>query len=427
MRKYFKSIIRKTKKHALGYDAEQVWGRYNRDALRLANKFDCLPEQLVERQQHPERVATNITHRVCNWYLPPFSNPFYGGIMTILRLADYLHRCHGIKQRIVMCGGNSKPEEISANIARAFPGLSQAEVIVLHMPTSLAEIPPADYSIATLWTTAYVLLRVKNTGYKFYMIQDFEPAFYPAGSTYAQAELTYHFGFYGIANTQSLKEIYERDYEGCAVVLRPNIDKNVFYPGAEEDKASSIKRLFYYARPGAPRNGFELAAIALQRLKQKYGNSIDIVCAGADWNPADYGLSGAIRSVGMLPFAATGDLYRSCHVGLVMMMTKHPSYLPFELMACGAIVVTNFNPANTWLLKNHENCLLSAPTASCIVDRLSYGLDHYDELAPLRKRAAIQILTDAGDWDSSLSEVAKFILEPPVEFFNRQPFGSTLV
>ncbi|SOD41709.1 Glycosyltransferase involved in cell wall bisynthesis [Nitrosovibrio sp. Nv4] len=421
VKRYIKSIVRRAAKYAGNGCALQqtTWGGYTRDALRLANKIDCLPEQLLKPQQHPERVAVHVKDRICNWYLPRFANPFYGGIMTILRLADYLQRCHGIKQRILICG-NSESDEVSANIIRAFPALSKAEVIILNTGKSLIEIPPADYSVATLWSTAYVLLGVENTGYKFYMIQDFEPAFYPAGSTYAQAELSYYFGFYGIANTQSLKEIYERDYGGCAVLLRPSIDKTVFYPSSEE-KAAVPKRLFYYGRPGTPRNGFELAAVALRRLKQQYGNSIDIICAGARWNPADYNLNGVVRSLGMLPYPATGDLYRSCHLGLVMMMTKHPSYLPFELMASGAIVVTNFNQANTWLLKDGENCLISAPSASCLAVRLSYGLDHYDELASLRQRAANQILADAGDWDTSLGEVAKFILEPP-PFISSNPF-----
>ena len=257
------------------------------------------------------------------------------------------------------------------------------------------------------------------------MIQDFEPAFYPAGSTYAQAELSYHFGFYGIANTKSLKEIYERDYGGQAVVLRPNIDKTLFYRSTKAKKASP-KKVFYYARPGTPRNGFELAVAALRRLKQTYNNSIDIVCAGADWSPADYGLNGIVRSLGMLPYDETGDLYRSCHVGLVMMMTKHPSYLPFELMACGAIVVTNFNQANTWLLKDGENCLLSAPSASCLAATLSYGLDHYDELAPLRQRAADQ-MASLGDWDSSLDKVAKFILKPWAAYSQQSTFHFSAV
>ena len=414
MNRYVKAVVRRVAQRVLGDTAtfqQSTWAGYTRDALQLAQIIDCTPEQMQQKQQHPERIVAEVKERFCNWYLPQFDNPFYGGIMTILRLAEYLQRSSGIKQRIFICG-SANVVEVSAKIARAFPALSKAEVIVLDTTEAIINIPPSDYSVATLWTTAYVLLGVQNTGYKFYMIQDFEPAFYPAGSTYAQAELSYRFGFYGIANTLSLKEIYERDYGGCAVVLKPTIDKTVFYPGTEK-KSASPKRLFYYARPGTPRNGFELAAAALQRLKKKYGDAIDIVCAGAGWNPAEYGLNDVVRSIGMLPYAETGDLYRSCHAGFVMMMTKHPSYLPFELMACGAIVVTNFNQANTWLLKDGENCLLSAPSASCLAATLSYALDHYDELAPLRQRATNDIFDDAGDWDSSLGEVVKFILEPP--------------
>ncbi|MBC7489049.1 MAG: glycosyltransferase family 4 protein [Glaciimonas sp.] len=428
MKRYIKSAIRKVAQQLLGdafVRSQSTWVGYTRDAMQLANIIDCTPEQMQRQQQHPERIAASVKDRICNWYLPQFDNPFYGGIMTILRLAEYLQRCHGIKQRILICG-SANAAEVSANISLAFPLLSQAEVIVLDTTHAIINIPPSDYSVATLWTTAYVLLGVQNTGYKFYMIQDFEPAFYPAGSTYAQAELSYRFGFYGIANTQSLKEIYERDYGGSAVVLKPTIDKTVFYPSTGK-KASSPKRLFYYARPGTPRNGFELAAAALQRLKEKYGDAIDIVCAGAGWNPAEYGLTGVVRSIGMLPYAATGDLYRSCHAGFVMMMTKHPSYLPFELMACGAIVVTNFNQANTWLLKDGQNCLLSAPSATCLAATLSYALDHYDDLAPLRQRAANDIFDNAGDWDSSLGEVAKFVFDQPIAAHHTQPIGSLFV
>lgn len=387
-----------------------TWGGYTEDALQLAQVIDCSPEDLQRQQQHPERVAEVISDRVCNWYLPSFDNPFYGGIMTILRLADYLYRTHGIKQRFLICGSAEK-EEVKANLARAFEQLAHAEVLILDSTEAIINIPASDYSIATLWTTAYVLISVRNTGYKFYMIQDFEPAFYPAGSTYAQAELTYRFGFYGIANTQSIKEIYESNYGGTAVVLKPNIDKTVFYPSTGE-RPLTPKRMFYYARPGTPRNGFELAAAALKMVKAKHGESVDIVCAGAGWNPADFGLDNVVRTVGLLPYAATGDLYRSCHVGFVMMMTKHPSYLPFELMACGSLVVTNYNEANTWLLKDGENCLLSPPSATCLAETLSFALENYQALGTIRKHATESILTGYGDWDKSFNDVSVFMFEP---------------
>jgi glycosyltransferase involved in cell wall biosynthesis len=405
--------------------AETTWSGYTRDALQLASMMDSSAEQLLLSQQHPERIRVNPTERVCNWYLPQFNNPFYGGVMTILRLAEYLHREEGIRQRFLICGG-ANASEVCANISRAFPNLAQAEIIILDTMEAIAGIPPSDYSVATLWTTAYVLLGVQNTGYKFYMIQDFEPAFYPAGSTYAQAELTYRFGFYGICNTVTLKKIYECDYVGCAVALQPSIDKNVFYLGSNE-RTALPKRLFYYARPETPRNGFELAAAALRQLKQKYGETLDVVCAGTGWDPNKYGLDGLVRILGLMPYTETGNLYRSCHVGFVMMMTKHPSYLPFELMACGATVVTNFNEANTWLLKDGENCLLSPPSASCLAATLSYALDHDGDLAQMRQKAANYVSSELDGWDTSLATVANFIMNPPKDFQKKTPFGSHFI
>lgn len=423
MNQKIKSAVRHLAQRLTGQAAPTTWSGYTRDALQLANIIDCTPDQILQRQQHPERIATLVTDRICNWYLPQFDNPFYGGVMTILRLAENLQRQQGIKQRILICG-SAKAAEIKLLLVKAFPGLATAEVIVLDSIDAIVNIPPSDYSVATLWTTAYVLLGVKNTGYKFYMIQDFEPAFYPAGSTYAQAELTYRFGFYGICNTQTLKSIYERDYGGCATVLQPSIDKTVFYPRSS-NRAVEPKRLFYYARPGTPRNGFELAAAALTRLKRQYGSALEIVCAGTGWNPDEYGLGGVVQSVGLLPYAATGDLYRGCHVGFVMMMTKHPSYLPFELMACGATVVTNFNDANTWLLKDGHNCLLSPPTASCLAATLAYALEHDEQLESLRQNAASHVISSLDNWDASLGAVAQFILNPPASYLDKVPFGTT--
>jgi glycosyltransferase involved in cell wall biosynthesis len=255
------------------------------------------------------------------------------------------------------------------------------------------------------------LLKVQNTGYKFYMIQDYEPLFYPAGSTFAQAELSYRFGFYGIANTQSLRDIYAQEYGGRAVVLSPSVDTRVFYPGPDLTTDGRL-RLFYYARPGMPRNCFELAVAALRLVKQRMGERVEIVCAGQAWNPSEFGLNGLVQAIGMLPYAKTGDLYRSCHVGLAMMMTRHPSYLPFEMMGCGTLVVANRNSANTWFLRDRENCLIAEPTASCLADTLIDALENYDAYAPIRRRAAEHIRAAHGDWTATMCEVAEFMHRP---------------
>lgn len=411
MKKRILSAIRALRGDRVVPANTSIWAGYTSDALALAQIIDLDVASLSQQQQHPERVHVDPSRRVCAWYLPYFDNPFYGGVMTILRLAESLSRRSGMKQRFLICG-QADPLEMQESLGKAFPGLADCEVIVLDSAEKIRQIPPSDYSVATLWTTAYVLVGVQNTGLKFYMMQDFEPAFYPAGSTYAQAEFTYSFGFLGICNTQTLKEIYEQQYGGSAVLLQPSVDTTVFYPGkGERDDHAPVKRLFYYARPGTPRNAFELAAAALRKVKAQMGDRVQIICAGTGWDPAEFDLVGVVESVGLLPYRETGNLYRSCHAGFVMMMTKHPSYLPFELMACGTTVVTNHNEANTWLLRDGSNCLLSPPTANCLAQTLVYALENHVGLEGVRQAAAEEMKQRSG-WEDSLSRVAAFMDAP---------------
>ena len=169
------------------------------------------------------------------------------------------------------------------------------------------------------------------------------------------------------------------------------------------------KRIFFYGRPGHPRNGFELAIEAMRRLKHQYCDEIQILAAGANWRPKDYGLENIIDNLGLLSYEATGDLYRSCHIGLSMMMTKHPSYLPFEMMACGVLVVSNINSSTEWLLKNRENCLITYPSASCISETISEAIEKNEDFEEIRKNAIDCISNNHVVWDIELEKISKFI------------------
>lgn len=385
-----------------------IWAGYTDDALQLARIIDASQGQLRQQQQFPERVRSVRAERWCNWYVPPFDNPFYGGIMTILRFAAHMRLKAGIRQRIVVCGGISA-DAVRRMITRALPDFVDFEVLVLDSEAAIRQIPAADYGIATLWTTAYVLLGVQNCGLKFYFVQDFEPLFYPAGSTYGQAYASYHFGFHVIANTQGvLDSVPPTDTR--RTFFTPQIDDSVFFEAEAGRRSGMPKRLFCYARPGHPRNAFELGVAAIIALKARMGDTVEIVCAGADWRPGDYGLDGKVTAVGMLPFRDTGDLYRSCHAGLAMMYTRHPSYLPFELMACGATVVANRNPANEWLLRDGWNCRLAESTASSIAETVEAALTGWDADALLRRNAQADLQALAGHgWPQELDRVLSFI------------------
>jgi len=367
---------------------------YSKNALHAARRYDF---SMGDLQRNAEVVQTPFQGpiRTALWIIPQFLYAYYGGIHTIFRYADFLARKYQIQNTFAI-QGVSRITNQPAAIAGAFPMLSGSRYYPLPND-STRHIPPHDLGICTAWQTAYPLLKCNNVKKKLYFMQDNEPLFYPAGSTYGLAEETYRFGFTGICNTVSLKTIYE-SYGGNAVHFSPSIDQNVFYPRAERLNEYPY-RLFFYGRPFGVRNCFEIAVEALKKIKRRLGNQVNIISAGGAWNLKDYQLGGIVTNVGRLSYKGTGELYRSCHAGLALMMTPHTSYPPIELMASGSLLITNGSKWKEWLLKHNENCLLSSSTSSSIAETVIMGLTNHD----LRERLihnALTTISQLPSWDS---------------------------
>ncbi|HXZ99232.1 MAG TPA: glycosyltransferase [Candidatus Binatia bacterium] len=349
--------------------------------------------------------------RTVNWFIPGIDSPFYGGINTAFRIAARLATAHGVRNRFVVCGLG--PEEfISSGITVAFPELAGAEVWIADTDERVALAPPADAAIATLWTTAYQVALYPGAPRKYYLVQDFEPMFYPAGTLYALAEESYRLGLYGICNTDNLARLY-RSYGGTACHFTPAVDPAVFHArGRRPRRPEDPVTLFVYARPGHWRNCWELALPALEELKDRLGDRIRILAAGSWAGGEARDRPAAVRQLGLLDYAETGDLYRTCDMGLALTVSEHPSYLPLELMACGAAVVAFDNPAGHWLLRDGVNCLLAPRTVDGLVDRLeTLALDPVLRRR-LARRGLEEIAERHSDWDEALSGIHGFLTDP---------------
>ncbi|NOK60605.1 MAG: Glycosyltransferase involved in cell wall bisynthesis [Chloroflexi bacterium AL-W] len=389
---------------------------YTSQAFTLAQKYDFSHNDLQQNN-----LVTSYTGIVdvkqVHWFLPPFEHAHYGGIYTILRFAAGFATTYAVQNTFVIVTDSTEmtATHYLERICQAFPALSKAHVVITNTTDHYTDIPPADVCIASAWTTAYPTLRFNNTKRKCYFIQDFEPLFFPAGSISAQAEATYRFGFYGLTNTTTLQQTYERDYEGRALAFHPCVDTHLFHP--QTDNLTPIHetmpyRVFFYARPDYPRNGFELGATAMRRLKHHFGNRIQIISAGQHWQPKDVGLQGIVENRGLLSYEETAQLYRTCDVGLVMMFTRHPSYLPFELMASGCLVVSNVNQANIWFLKNEENCLLTPSSATCIAETITHALEDNSLRQRITTTAHHLINNQYTDWDEQIARIYNYICNP---------------
>jgi Glycosyltransferase len=93
-------------------------------------------------------------------------------------------------------------------------------------------------------------------------------------------------------------------------------------------------------------------------------------------------------------------------------VSKHPSYLPLELMACGVPVVAFDNPWGHWILRDGENALLAKRTVDGLVD----CLERLCVNPGLRSRLGAQALADiaAGhsDWGAALAGIYPYLCDP---------------
>jgi len=373
------------------------------DQLALSGAFDIDEQAVADNQRVIQRYWDGgpMDIRTVLWFLPFFHHVYFGGTHTLLRFADHFARVHAVENRFHCYDvGRDAIGRMSSRVAEAFPALAGSQ-FTSAADFAPADMPPVDAAIATLWTSAFPLLHVRRATAKFYFVQDNEPQFYPAGAASAMAEQTYRFGFPGIVNTPGLADVY-RSYGNQAVSFVPAVDLDRYQPDPGSRDPAAPVRVFFYGRPTTPRNAFGLGIAALTQLKKRCADHVQIICAGENWSPAQFGLTGKIENLGVLgSLEEVARLYRSCDIGLVFMHTKHPSYQPLEFMASGMATVSNINPATEWLLRDGDNCLLTPPLPTPTADRLVRLVQEPE----LRRRIA----------DAGLEEVRRYRWDDQVE------------
>lgn len=349
---------------------------YQHDAIILADTFDISNTELdVNNAIVNNQTSLNNPTSVA-WFLPSF-DVLYAGLMNIFHFADFLATQKGLAITVYILKDKSDASQERDAVLASFPQLKSVKFVGIR-PDQINEIGNHDIGIATQWATAYPLAKVKNIRRKCYFIQDNEPNFYPKGSISSLVELSYTFGFTAIANTNGLLKLYEEKYGGKGIVLRSVVNLNSYYP--REDKYYTTKKpykVFFYARPAAPRNAFELGIAGLRKLKEDMGADVEIITAGAPWDPATYGVEGLFTNLNKISYDSVPNLYRSVDAGLMFMFSGHPGVTASELMASGCPVVVNEYDDETWhdLYKHEETCLVTKATASEIARNIRRCLE----------------------------------------------------
>jgi glycosyltransferase involved in cell wall biosynthesis len=377
-------------------------GKYCSDYIYLTNPIfnvtteDFKKSEGVQKQPKPRKIKS------ATWFVPYFDHLSYGGIYTIFRFINYFAE-QGVNSQIVIYD-NPEVDSVSmkSEIAREFPGLNNAKLIIFDpQKDKIKKLPSTDIAVCTFWASAYFLLRFNQTKRKYYFIQDYEPLFYEAGSIYALAESTYRFGFEGIVNTPGLLRAVNQRHGLQGISFTPAVDPTNYFP--PERKSNKRIRIFFYARPNNSRNSFNLGILIIKILLHKYKNKIEIVTAGSNWKEGKFDLKGMITNYGLLKNSKeVGDLYRTCDIGFVYMLTKHPSYQPFEFMATGVATVTNNNEDNLWFLKDGANCLLSEPSPAAMAEKIGWLIENKELREKIQKGGYRTVSTN---WQPQLDAI----------------------
>lgn len=297
------------------------------------------------------------------WFIPDFGIGS-GGHLNIFRMIFNLSKL-GIKSDIAICANS---QWIDASIAkemidRHFFKLD-SQIIILKNKGDIDELNNYHVAMATSWQTAYYVNTFTKCYKKAYFVQDFEPYFYPHGSSYIFAENTYGFGFYGITAGSWLSTKLAKEYNMKCDSFSFSYDRDLYF---KHERREDKKRVFFYARPPTDRRAFELGLIALKKLCDK-NPDIEVVLAG--WDTSEYNIPFNHFNPGVVALNELSHLYSQCDVALVLSFTNL-SLLPLELLASGCPVVTNSGENNSWIDEEKKIFVYAENSVENIVDTLN--------------------------------------------------------
>ena len=334
-----------------------------------------------------------------NWLIP---EPFPGaggdvGIFRIIRyLAEFGHDCqvYVVPYNLM----NEFSSEQVRDYVRKYFGPSRA-----HYERWEGVVRDADATFATFWPTAENLLALPNGGSRYYLVQDFEPSFYPDDPKhYERAEKTYQAGLRCITLGPWLVRLLRDRYGAKADHFDFAVDTQTYWP--RPGLRSASRRVCFYARPATPRRAYELGLEAFQRVHRQLPE-VEIVFFGTE----------KLTPVPDFPFVDRGKLsqeelamlFSSCDVGVVFSLSN-PSFVPLEMMACGCAVLELASERWNGVLTHGKDAWLVEQNPVSVADGIVELLTN----TALRDRLIENGLesTRSMSWRDSVRQIEAFLL-----------------
>ncbi|MBR0655599.1 rhamnosyltransferase WsaF family glycosyltransferase [Plastoroseomonas arctica] len=342
----------------------------------LARRLDTLRPLPVFAIDHALRPRlTLVTDSIA-------ADSFFGGVGTATILAALWARRRGAGLRIVTLRAEPVRDNVAALLGAL--GVVPPEHVEFRDAALFDGGKPVDvasedmFLTTSWWSTANTLGAIKPEKVA-YIVQEDERMFYPLGDDWLRAqEVMGTPGLKRAVNTRLLRDhlaatgIAGLDTE--AHWFEPAFPDAAYYP---DRSARRRMNFFFYARPNNPRN---LYLRGMEALGAAIGQG---VLAPDDWHFHFVGRElPRLTLPGGVPVTVveglTWDRYvammRRMDLGLSLMLTPHPSYPPLDLVACGAVAVTNRFGAKQALDAYSENLICTEPSVAALVEGLRAGV-----------------------------------------------------
>lgn len=333
-------------------------------AVSYAKTMGSAETRIAEINPYEFR-ASKFTKPRINLVVPSINaEHVFGGISTALKFYQKVVDTTGYAARLILIDADPNTEakeKYSAEYEFVAPeddSMSEKQ-IVSYAFRGGKSIPVSenDYFIFTGWWTAHCTQEAyenwKNKGgyapnVFLYLIQDYEPGFYPWSSKYLLADATYKSEYPTIAifNSLLLQEFFhnkgykfQKEY-AFEPVLNDSLRENLEHLPVNIPKK---KQILVYGRPGTPRNAFELVVASLQKWSEIQENPQDwkIISAGEQHRSMALSNGAELISFGKMTIDEYADVLAESYAGISLMASPHPSYPPLEMATFGVKVITN--------------------------------------------------------------------------------------
>jgi hypothetical protein len=343
-----------------------------------------------------------------------------GGPNTVFQITARLVR-EGLRLRYVATSGALRPgPDALLDHVRRVTGVDVPTDAVTFVEAArrrdTLRLGRRDVVVASWWPTAHLAnaaLAHLDAREFVYIVQDYEPGFYPWSTKWALAEATYAMPMRAIVNEPFLAAFLEerrigRFADGACprITFMPAVDRNVFRPRPEARAMAAGGRLLVYARPKNPRNLFELA---LRALRQAVADGVfdegawEFVAIGQDLPDLPVSDRQVLRSAPWRSYEDYGELLGSSDVLLSLMLSPHTSYPPLEMAAAGGrVVTTTHGPKTAEALASISPAIHgAAPEVGALVAALRDAV-----AAPPAASPSISV---PATWDQALREVVPWL------------------